>query len=110
MHELSLLQVLNLAAIVWVVLALIEIGTWQFCTLEDEELQEYAANQALECLPETRRSKRRRGQYVPRTKTPDDCPHCCHESGTEMINNTDRMNTVVPIRSGSQSGANRSEV
>lgn len=94
MHELSLLQLLNVAAIVWVISALIEIGTWQFCTLEDEELQERVATQALECLPETKQTKRRRGQYGPRTKTPDDCPHCC-ETGTAM-SNSDRMNAVVP--------------
>ena len=94
MHELRLLQLLNLATIIWIVLALIGQCTPILSARANETLPGQAATQALACPPKAKRNKRRYAQYGPRTKTPEDCPHCCADG--VKAEKADRMNDVIP--------------
>jgi len=96
MNELRLLQIVNVAAIVWIALTWIKISRLWMKTVEATLKPENVATQGLECLPAASRAKRRRTKKGPRTKTPDDCPHCCESAtaATEVISNN--VTQVVP--------------
>jgi len=94
MNELSLLQLLNWVAIIWVIWALIEMQTSTIGASKDEINEVQTSTQSMACVPNRKQDKRRRERSRPRTKTPADCPHCC--SAAQAAKEIDRIVEVIP--------------
>jgi len=65
-------------------------------TVEAKLKPESVEAQALECLPATSRAKGQRTKKGPRTKTPDDCPHCCESATANTPVSSNNATQVVP--------------
>lgn len=94
MNELGSLQLLNVAAIIWVVWALIDMQTSKISASKDELGATETSPWSIECLLNRKEDKKRRGRSGPRTKTPADCPDCC--SGTQEAAEIGRIGEVIP--------------
>jgi hypothetical protein len=103
MNELNLWQLVSLAAIIWLLWALIKCGETQISVHDDQGPQEQSACQALEREAEPKRSRQQRGHRQPRTKTPDDCPLCC-ESSSVAGENIDRTAVIAYTQRKSKRG------
>lgn len=94
MNQLSLLQLLNLAVIIWVARELIDLQTWTSNAFEGELAGARTATQSIEWLAKTKQGKRQHARSGPRTKTPVDCPHCC--TAAKEAEEIDRSCNVIP--------------
>ncbi len=96
MNELRLLQIVNYVAAVWIALTWVNISRSGMSTVEAKLKPESVAARALECLPAASRAKRQRTKKGPRTKTPDDCPHCCESATANTKVSSNNVTQVVP--------------